>query len=190
MGLFDSFRKEEVVGTKVLVCATDARFSAQINSDSQQYKRLYPATTAIVFSGIAELMQAIAQKYDIVHVLADVSREGHIGDNGGKTVSGAQLMEACCSADVKVLWMASDNKTENYGKGFDGRGKKVNLLLTLRRLGPYFTLFLGNLLEKASAGEAFGKAWNDLNPQGGDSVQPDTPECLFVMGRGKVVLRK
>jgi hypothetical protein len=190
MGLFDSFRKEEVVGSKMLVCSLDARFSAQINSDSQQYKRLYPATTAMVFSGIGELVQAIAQKYDVVHVLADVSPEGTIGDGGGKTLSGAQLMEACSNADVKVLWIASDNRIENYGKGFDGRGKKLNLVLTVRRLGPYFTLFLGNLLEKTSAGEAFGKAWNDLNPQGGDSVQPDTPECSFVMGRGKVVLKK
>jgi len=28
-----------------------------------------------------------------------------------------------------------------------------------------------------------------LNPKGGDSVQPDAPECIFVGGR-KVVLKK
>jgi hypothetical protein len=185
MGLFDSFRKEEVVGTKVLVCSLDARFSAAMNSDSQQYKRLYPATSASVFSGAPALTQAIGQSYDVVHFHGDVSADGTIA--GG--VSGAQLLDACCAANVKLLWIASDNKAENYAKAFDARGKKINLITTIRRLGPYFPLFLGNLLEKTSAGEPLGQAWEQLNPRGGDSVQPDTPECTFFGGR-KIVLKK
>ncbi len=190
MGLFDSFRKEEVVGTKVLVCSLDARFSPVMNSDSQQYRRLYPATTASVFAGVQQLTQAIAQGYDVVHFYGDVSPEGTMADNGGNKLSGRQLMDACCNANVKLLWMASDNRPQNYAKAFDTRGRKINLVTTIRRLGPYFPLFLGNLLEKISAGDAVAKAWEDLNPKGGDSVQPDTPECGFFSGRGKVVLRK
>lgn len=190
MGLFDSFRKEEVAGTKVLVCSLDARFSPQINSDSQQYKRLYPATTAMVFAGVQQFTQAIAQGYDVVHFYGDVSAEGMVADNSGAQLSGAQLIDGCCHANVKLLWMASDNKAENYAKTFDARGKRINLVTTMRRLGPYFPLFLGNLLEKISAGDAIAKAWEELNPKGGDSVQPDTPECIFSGGRGKVVLRK
>jgi hypothetical protein len=190
MGLFDAFRKEEVVGTKVLVCSLDARFSQPMNSDSQQYKRLYPATAAQVFSGIDPLMQAIAQKYDVVHFYGDVSPDGTIADTAGKTMAGTQLLDACCNADVKVLWMASDNKAEAYTKGFNAKGKKINLVMTIRRLGPYFPLFLTNLLEKISGGEPMPAAWNEMNPQGGDSVQPDTPECVFYAGRGKVVLKK
>ena len=190
MGLFDSLRKEEVVGTKVLVCSVDARFSAAMNSDSQQYRRLYPATTATVFSGPAQLQQAIAQGYDVVHFYGDVSAEGAIADGAGASMSGAQLIDACCAANVKLLWMASDNPGDAYMKGFQAKGKKINLVMTIRRLGPYFPLFLGNLLEKISAGEPMPSAWVALNPQGGDSVQPDTPECVFFAGRGKVVLKK
>jgi hypothetical protein len=185
MGLFDAFKKEEVVGTKILVCALDARFQPLLNSDSQQYKRLYPATSASVFAAVPALMQALGQSYDVVHFYGEVSSDGTIG--GG--MNGAQLLEACCAANVKLLWIANDNKAEAYAKAFDARGKKINLITTLRRLGPYFPLFLGNLLEKTSTGEPLGQAWEKLNPKGGDSVQPDTPECLFFGGR-KIVLKK
>jgi hypothetical protein len=186
MGLFDAFKKEEVVGTKILACTLDgARFQSLLNSDSQQYKRLYPATSANVFAGVPALMQAIAQSYDVVHFYGDVSPDGNI--SGG--LSGAQLLDACCAANVKLLWIACDNKAENYAKAFDTRGKKINLITTLRRLGPYFPLFLGNLLEKTSAGEPLAQAWEQLNPKGGDSVQPDTPECGFFGGR-KIILKK
>jgi len=185
MGLFDAFKKEEVVGTKVLVCCLDARFQPLLNSDSQQYRRLYPATSASVFSGVPALTQAIGQACDVVHFYGDVSPEGNI--SGG--LSGTQLLDICCAANVKLLWIASDNQAENYAKAFDARGKKINLITTLRRLGPYFPLFLGNLLETTSAGEPLAKAWEELNPKGGDSVQPDAPECIFVGGR-KVVLKK
>ncbi|HKS74740.1 MAG TPA: hypothetical protein VJQ82_16165 [Terriglobales bacterium] len=184
MGLFDSFRKEEVAGTKVLVCALDARFGDAMNSDSNQYRRIYPATTANVFSGVEELKQAIAQPYDIVHFYGDVSQDGKIAG-----ISGEQFVDLCCNANVKLLWIASDNKSENYVKGFPVKGKKVNLVMTIRRLGPYFPLFLGNLLERMNAGEPMPSAWVALNPQRGDSVQPDTPECVFMAGRGKVVLK-
>ena len=185
MGLFDAFKKEEVVGTKILVCTLDARFQQFLNSDSQQYKRLYPATSAKLFSAVPALTQAIGQPHDIVHFYGDVSPEGNI--SGG--LNGAQLLDVCCAANVKLLWIANDNKPENYAKAFDARGKKINLITTLRRLGPYFPLFLGNLLEKTSAGEPLAQAWETLNPKGGDSVQPDTPECGFFGGR-KVILKK
>ncbi len=186
MGLFDAFKKEEVVGTKILVCTLDgARFQSLLNSDSQQYKRLYPATSANVFPAAPALTQAIAQGYDIVHFYGDVSPDGSLGG-----ITGAQLLDACCAANVKLLWVANDNKPENYLKAFDARGKKINLITTVRRLGPYFPLFLGNLLEKTSAGEPLDKAWETLNPKGGDSVQPDTPECLYLGRRARVVLKK
>ena len=175
MSLFDAFKKEEVVGTKVLVCALDARFQPLLNSDSQQYKRLYPATSASVFAGVPAFTQALGQSYDVVHFYAEISAEGMIA--GG--MAGQALLDACCVANVKLLWIANDNKAEAYAKAFDARGKKINLITTLRRLGPYFPLFLGNLLEKTSAGEPLGQAWEKLNPKGGDSVQPDAPECLI-----------
>ena len=186
MGLFDSFRKEEVVGTKVLVAALDARFNDAMNSDSNQYRRVYPATTANKFAGLEELKKAIAQRYDIVHLYGDVTPDGKIG---GTEINGEQLVDLCCQANVKLLWIASDNKSENYAKGFPAKGKKINLVMTIRRLGPYFPLFLGNLLERMNAGEPLPAAWVALNPQGGNSVQPDTPECVFYAGRGKVVLK-
>ena len=114
------------------------------------------------------------------------SADGKIGDSG---LSGEQLMDACCNANVKLLWMASDNKSDDYAKGLPAKGKKINVVMTIRRLGPYFPLFLGNLLERMSAGEPVSGAWAALTAHGGDSVQPDTPECIFVAGRGKVVLR-
>src|SRR5246127_1130524 len=114
MGLFDAFKKEEVVGTKILLCAVDARFQQFLTSDSQQYKRLYPATSANVLPGVSPLTQAIAQAYDVIHFYGDVAADGSI--TGGMT--GTQLLDACCAANVKLLWIANDNKPENYAKAF------------------------------------------------------------------------
>ena len=59
MGILDLFRKDEVVGTKVLVCTIDHQFAELVNEDAAIYERRYPATTKAIFSGLGELMEAV-----------------------------------------------------------------------------------------------------------------------------------
>jgi hypothetical protein len=184
MGLLDLFRKDEVTGSKVLVCSLGPKFDDSLKSDSQVYKRFYPATTSKTLTGIQELTAALAQKFDIVHLLCDVSPEGAIAG-----MSGTELIKKCCEADVKLLWIASNNLSDAYIKGFNARGQKINLVMIKDRQGPFFSPFLTNLLAKLSSGEAMPAAWNQLCPQVPSSVHPDAPEAIFFAGRGGVRLR-
>jgi len=188
MGLLDAFRKDEVVGAKVLVCALGAKYEDLRKNDERIYKRFYPATTSLVANTIAELRSAMTQGYDIVHLLADVDAQGALADPTGARMPGAELLKACVDSGVKLLWIASDNFAEQYNAGFQPKGMKLNVILTERRLGPNCSLFIDNLLTKLSSGETFAKAWNVASKPEGKSVQPDVPHTITSLGRGSVVL--
>jgi len=184
MGFLDFLRKEEVTGSKVLVCSLGPKFDDSLKSDTQAYKRFYPSTISRTFSTIQELTAALAQKYDIVHLLCDVSPEGAIAG-----VSGTEFIKTCGASDVKLLWIASSNPSDAYINGFNARGQKINLVMTKDRRGPFFSPFLTDLLAKMSSGEGMPAAWNQVCQQGASSVHPDAPEAIFFAGRGGVKLR-
>ena len=189
MGLLDAFRKDEVVGTKVLVCALGAKHEELRKNDERIYKRFYPATTSSVATTIAELRTGLAQGYDIVHLLCDVDAQGTLTDATGARMTGADLLKTCVDSGVKLLWIASDNFAEPYNAGFQPKGMKLNVILTERRLGPNCSLFIDNLLTKLSSGETFAKAWNVASQPEGKSVQPDVPHTITSLGRGSVILK-
>ncbi|HVI06826.1 MAG TPA: hypothetical protein VND65_00885, partial [Candidatus Binatia bacterium] len=66
MGIFDSFRKEEVVGSKVLVCQLGTQFDEHLKSDLRVYRRYYPSAANATFTSMAEVRGALAHKYDIL----------------------------------------------------------------------------------------------------------------------------
>jgi hypothetical protein len=189
MGLFDAFRKEEVTGAKVLVCQLGAGFDDEIKSDLRVYKRFYPNTSTGAYTTVAELRAAIGQKYDVLHLFCTVGADGAIADASGGHMTGAELLKAATDADVKLLWIGSDNLQESYDAGFKAKGLKINVVLTLRRLGSNTSLFLDNILAKMQAGQPFSKAWDVASKPEGKSVQPDVPHTISSLGRGGVVLK-
>jgi hypothetical protein len=189
MGLFDAFRKDEVVGAKALVCALGNSFEELRKNDERIYKRRYPATTSAKVNTVAELRQNLAGRYDLVHLFCAVDPQGAVCDGSGTSITGAHLLQACVDSDVKLLWIASDNFADVYDKGFKPKGLKLNVVLTERRLGPNFSLFLDNLLARLSAGESFAKAWNVAARPEGKSVQPDVPHMIASLGRGAAILK-
>jgi hypothetical protein len=191
MGLLDAFRKDEVVGAKVLVCALGAKHEDLRKNDERIYKRFYPATTSVSATTIAELRTALTKRYDIVHLLCDVDAQGTLipTDAAGARMTGAELLKSCVDSGVKVLWIASDNFAEQYNAGFRPQGMKLNVILTERRLGPNCSLFIDNLLTRFLSGESFAKAWNVASQPEGKSVQPDVPHTITSLGRGSVILR-
>jgi hypothetical protein len=193
MGIFDAFRKEGVAGTKVLVCQFGAdlrpKFDEQLKSDLRVYQRFYPAASSAMFTTVAELRGAVGHSYDILHLFCDVSESGVISDASGDRITGTELLKAAADSGVKLLWIGNDNSQQAYDAGFKTKGLKMNVVLTLRRLGPNTSFFLDNLLTKMAAGETLSKAWNvAANPEG-KSVQPDVPHTVSWLGRGNVVLR-
>jgi hypothetical protein len=189
MSLLDLFRKDEVIGAKVLVCALETRFVDLLKEDSEVYRQYYPATATAIFPTIQALTGGIGQGYDIVHVLCDLTASGTIMDANSGEITGTELIQKCCDQNVKLLWIASDNPPERYIKGFGARGKRLNLVMTLNRKGSNFPDFLQKLLFRMFYGDAMPVAWNDLCPQIPGSDHPGAPESIFFAGRGGVRLR-
>lgn len=190
MGILDLFRrgKDEVVGTKVLVCTLDGRFSNFLKEDSDVYIRHYRSTTTGTFSEIQSLLGRLEQGYDVLHLLSDVTANGTIRDSSGGEITGTSLIERCCDQNVKLLWAATDNPSEYYIRGFRARGKRLNLVMTLKRKGSNFPNFLEGLLSRMSLGDTMPVAWNDLCPQIPRAEHPNAPESIFFAGRGGVRL--
>jgi hypothetical protein len=135
-------------------------------------------------------LEIIGRGYDIVHLFCDVSQEGNIVDVHGNKTAGTTLIQRCCDSNVKLLWLASENRPEGYIRGFKAQGKPLNLVLTIDRRGSRFPTFLQNLLRKMSEGETMPVAWVSLSPQNSnDPRNQNAPACIFAAGRGGVRLR-
>jgi hypothetical protein len=193
MGIFDSFRKEEVTGSKVLVgqlgTGRGTKFDEELKSDLRVYKRFYPAASGATFTSVAELRGAAAHKYDILHLFCEVDASGVIADASGDRITGSELLKAAVDSGVKLLWIGNDNPEGAYDAGFKSKGLKINVVLTLRRLGSNTSLFLDSVLVKMQAGETLAKAWSVASQPEGKSVQPDVPHVISSLGRGAVVLK-
>ena len=189
MGILDLFRKnkDEVHGTKVLVCAIDNRFEDLLKTDSDVYRQYYRATTRAVLPSIQALLEHLGRNYDIVHLIADVTENGTIQDASGHEITGTELIQRCCDQDVK-LWSASDNPPEWYIKGFGARGKHLNRVMTLKRKGANFPNFLQKMLSQMAYGKTMPIAWNDICPRIPGLEHRDSPESIFVAGRGEAKL--
>ena len=189
MGIFDAFRKEEVTGTKVLVAQLSPKFDEHLKSDLRVYKRFYPSATNATFMTVAELRAAAGHGYDVLHLFCEVGRDGAIADASGDRITGADLLKSGIDSGAKLLWIGNDNAQEAYDAGFKAKGLKLNVVLTLRRLGSNTSLFLDNLLGKMQAGDTFSKAWDIASHPEGKSVQPDVPHTVSTLGRGGVILK-
>ena len=189
MGSLNLFRKtkDDVHGARVLVCAVDSRFDDLLKTDSEVYGQYYRATTSAVLPSIQALLGRLEQKFDIVHLIADVTEAGTIRDASGQEITGYELIPRCYDHDVKLLWVASDNPPERYVKGF-ACGKSLNLVMTLKRKGPNFPSFLQRLLSRMAYGDTMPDAWNDVCPQIPRLDHKDVPESIFFAGRGGVRL--
>jgi len=189
MGIWDFFhkKKDEVHGARVLVCAFAQRFEGLLKLDFDVYGQYYRATTTQLFPDIQALPARLEQKYDIVHLIADVAESGAIRDASGHEIMGTELVQRCCDQDVKLLWLASDNPP-GYTKGLGVRGKRLNLVMTLQRKGANFPNSLKEILSRMAYRETMPIAWHDICPQIPGSEHKRAPESIFFAGRGGVKL--
>jgi len=193
LGIADLFKKrvlDEVVGTRVLVAGLDGKFSDQALGDRNSYAKFYAHSTQSFFQSIEQLVSAIKQGYDVVHLLCDVSTEGLISSQIGDRISGTALIQTCFDSGTKLLWIASANDAAGYIKDFKPQKTRLNLVMTLNRKEPSFNPFLEMLFSKMSAGNTMPMAWVSIAPQHSKHAkQQGLPECIFAAGRGSVVLR-
>jgi hypothetical protein len=154
--------------------------------DSDIYRKFYSKIYGKI-SNIRELNNSLPQ-YDVVHLHCDLGPTGEITDSTSAAIPAEDFLRSCTQANVKMLWIASDNPAKKYIAGFKVRGTRLNLVMTLERKNPSFGHFLERLLSLISAGDALPIAWNKLCPQIPGRDHPDTPETIMVVGRGSVRL--
>ena len=187
-GLFPRHPRQVVTESKVLVCSLDPRFRESFGVDSKVYLRHYRHVDAVFSSSIRDLLGAIENGYDIVHLFSPLAPGGLLADSSDVTLLGSELIGNCCERDVKLLWIANENMPDDYVKGFKAAGRPLNLIMTISRNGTKFAGFLEKLLSRISSGETLPSAWAALVPQAEGPWQQDLPGCIFFAGRGDVKL--
>jgi hypothetical protein len=185
---FSKRQRENSTGSKVLVCSLHARFREAMDADKQAYSRYYKSVDSALYSRIDELLGALGSGYEIVHLFTPLAAGGFLSDNGTATLLGSELIARCCEKGVKLLWIASENKVDDYVTGFNATGRQLNLIMTISRNGGNFTSFLEQLLSRISIGERLPNAWVALVPQAEGRWQRNLPGCIFFAGHADVKL--
>jgi hypothetical protein len=126
-------------------------------------------------------MTLVKRGSDIIHLSAMVAPGGWLS-GGDSLVQGTDLIARCSEHQVKLLWIASENRSEHYISGFRAAGKRLNLVLTISRNGESFAGFLDGLLSRISQGAPLPGAWAAMAPQTPGCAQPDLPSCIFFAG--------
>jgi len=170
-------------GSKVLVCSLDPRFVEFAVADAKVYSRHYRHVDTLLVSSIGDLLRAIGKCYDVVHLFCGLSSGGTLIDRDGATLVGSELIAECCKKEVKLLWIANENRGSDYVNGFSATGKPLNLIMTLGRRGERFADFLEGLVRRVSRGETLPVAWASLVPQAQGPWQVDVPDCIFFAGK-------
>ena len=170
------------------MCSLDPACQEPFDTDRTIYVRHYQRVDAGFFSSIGDLLSTVENGYDIVHLFSPLAPGGLIVDIGGATLLGSELVKKCCEGNVKLLWIASDNRPDDYVKGVKAAGKPLNLIMTISRNGAKFGGFLEKVLDRISSGDTLPVAWTALVPQAEGPWQQDLPSCIFFAGRADVRL--
>ena len=179
-------KSSDVTSSRILVCGLCGGFD-EASADAQVYIRFFPNTLVSRLISIQQLSGLISEGYDVVHLHCALSGDGSLVDSEGAILSGTELISQACASSVKVLFIASDNPSDAYIKGFKAPGKPINLVMTLNR-NKGFLIFLASLLERMKKGATMPVAWASVtSPK--SSLEPESmPSCIFFAGRPEFTL--
>jgi len=185
MSLLNLFKRrtQDVFYTRVLVCSLSTASESELISDFDIYSRHFGSVKLERFTDADQLMRALTDKYDIVHILAPVSSDGHIA---GSQITGTELIEKSAGWGTKLLWLASSNEPQGYIHGWKVKDNKLNVVMTIDRGEHRLPNFLEKLLTQMHTGASMPVAWNRIAPQIPGKPHPDAPATIFYSGLGQV----
>lgn len=185
MSLLGLFRKrtQDVHFTRVLVCSLGDASSDELNRDFAAYRKFLQSVVLQHFDGAQELLKALGNGYDIVHLLTAVSPDGRIG---ASDITGTELIERAAQCGTKLLWIGSSNDAQGYIKGFKPNGNRLNLVMTIDRRENRHSEFIERLLGEMQSGSSMPVAWNKIAPQIPGKQHLDTPDAIFSSGLGQI----
>jgi len=184
---------EVVRGTKVLVCSLGAETAGGFeDEDAKVYAAHYPNVEVAKGRRPDDFADSVARaRYDVIHLFCELDEGGDLCGGGGPPVDAGDFFEACRAADVKLLFIAAENRNEGYINMGRRRpeGIALDVVRTIGRNGESFTFFLGELLGRMSAGKTLAQAWVEVAPQS-ERAQQDMrlPATYCSVGRAAVLL--
>jgi hypothetical protein len=164
-------------------------FDPLLESDASAYSRYYSQVDVCRFHAISDLLGGVGAGYDVVHLFCATVCGGFL-EAAGDRLSGTQLIAECFEHGTKVLWIAAENKPDEYIRGFPAAGQRLNLVMTISRAGSNFCQFLDRLLSFLARGSSIPEAWAALAPQVTGAWQADLPSCIFFAGWPNAVLTR
>ena len=194
---FAAPREEVVNGTRILVASLGREAEGGLeDKDAAVYSKFYPHVKVLKALDADVLVNTVARgNFDVVHLLCEVDANGRLVAEDDSRLKGSDLMEACRTSNVKILFIAQDNPVEHYSLAFIGpdkrRGLGLNLILTMERKGDLFGRFVEALLQRMSAGATMPVAWVALAPQIPNpppGTEEEQPLLVFRADRGGVKL--
>jgi serine/threonine protein kinase len=179
-------RKQRILGTRVLVATLggDPDLAQQAEIDATKYK---------VYYSNVELRKALdAQKFlvllstdqfDVVHLLGKFDKRAIFNDDTGFQLRLGDVKRACDYAQVKLLWLATENDLDVIRDNPVVLDPHFHLVLTKAR-GENFPKFLSTLLSRIARGEGVAAAWDSFVPHA--QYKGDKVNCKFVQGAADI----
>ena len=122
---------------------------------------------------------------DVLMIYARVEKDGSIA---GSRESLRGLIRKSCAPIVIV---AAENPGQNYiAAGKRSADGKANLVMTLKRKGPVFGQFFGELFRRMFEGQTMPLAWVELAPQNPNAKHDNCPESIFAAEVSHIIFRR
>jgi hypothetical protein len=105
---------EVVCGTKVLVCSLGAETAEGFeDEDAKVYAAHYPNVEVAKGRRPDDFADSVAgARYGVIHLFCELDEGGDLRGGEGPRLDASDFFEACRAADVKLLFIASENVNE------------------------------------------------------------------------------
>ena len=179
--------------TRILVCSLGGETAGGFeDTDAKVYSTFYRHINVVKGQRVDDFLGSVGRDgYDIIHLFCELDEDGELAGEQGARLNADDLFEVCREADVKLLFIASDNPSENcsvFVRRKPASGM-LNIVMTISRLGDKFPFFLEGLLRGMSAGKTMPYAWVDVAPQGASLWPKKGPAVYTRIERSDLVLK-
>jgi len=122
---------------------------------------------------------------DVLMIYACVEADGRIAG------SAESLRGLIRKSRAPIVIVANENPGENYiAAGKESSEAKANLVMTLKRKGPVFGQFFGELFRRMFEGQTMPLAWVELAPQNRNAKHDNCPESIFAAEVSHIIFRR
>lgn len=179
-------RRQRVLGTRVLVAVfgRDDELNKRAELDASKYKVYYPnVELRQSMDAQSFLVHLSTEQYDVVHLLGKYDSRAIFKDETGFQLRLSDVRRACDYAQVKMLWLATENDLEVIKDNPVIHSPSFHFVVTKAR-GENFPKFLSGLLSRLSRGESLVTAWEAFVPHA--QYKGDKVNCKFFHGAADI----